>query len=82
MTSPNRPVEMIYLAAIKLEWWPGSDWNMWPPSSESAQALAVFELLDELREKIWTCYGSQMQDLMAEQQQYPEIGDSDGSVIP
>ena len=27
---------MIYLAAIKLEWWPGSDWNMWPPSSESA----------------------------------------------
>ena len=46
------------------------------------QALAVFELLDELREKIWTCYGSQMQDLMAEQQQYPEIGDSDGSVIP
>ena len=42
----------------------------------------MFELLDELREKIWTCYGSQMQDLMAEQQQYPEIGDSDGSVIP
>jgi hypothetical protein len=27
---------MIYLAAIKLEWWPGSDWNRWPPSSESA----------------------------------------------
>ena len=50
----------------------------WTPE----QALAVFELLDELREKIWTCYGSQMQDLMAEQQQYPEIGDSDGSVIP
>src|SRR5208283_5497485 len=24
------------LAAIKLEWWPGSDWNRWPPSSESA----------------------------------------------
>ena len=24
------------MAAIKLEWWPGSDWNKWPPSSESA----------------------------------------------
>ena len=24
------------LAAIKLEWWPRSDWNRWPPSLESA----------------------------------------------
>ena len=50
----------------------------WTPE----QALAVFELLYELREKIWTRYGSHMQELIAEQQQYPEIGDSDGCVIP
>ncbi len=24
------------MAAIKLEGWPRSDWNRWPPSSESA----------------------------------------------
>ena len=24
------------LAAISLEWWPQSNWNRWPPSSESA----------------------------------------------
>src|SRR5208283_815601 len=29
------------LAAIKLEWWPGSDWNRWPPSSESATPRAA-----------------------------------------
>src|SRR5208283_3984455 len=29
------------LAAIKLEWWPGSDWNRWPPSSESARDCGV-----------------------------------------
>jgi hypothetical protein len=45
----------------------------WTPE----QALAVFELLDELREKIRARYGNQMQELMAEQQQYPEVGDSD-----
>jgi hypothetical protein len=28
-----------YLAAIKLEWWPRSNWNRWPPSSESARSL-------------------------------------------
>jgi hypothetical protein len=50
----------------------------WTPE----QVLAVFELLDELREKIRTRYGGQMQELMAEQQQYPEIGDSDDNAIP
>jgi hypothetical protein len=50
----------------------------WTPE----QALAVFELLDELREKIWTRYGNQMQELMAEQQQYPEVGDSDDRALP
>lgn len=50
----------------------------WTPE----QALAVFDLLDELREKIWTCYGSQMQALMAEQQQYPEVADSGDRALP
>ncbi len=50
----------------------------WTPE----QALAVFELLDELREKIWTRYGNQMQELMAEKQQYPEVRDSDDNAIP
>jgi hypothetical protein len=50
----------------------------WTPE----QALAVFELIDELRAKIRTRYGGQMQELMAEQQQYPEVGDSDDRAIP
>jgi hypothetical protein len=50
----------------------------WTPE----QALAVFELLDELREKIWTRYSDQIQELMAEQQQCPDVGDSDDNAIP
>src|SRR5271157_232538 len=30
------PRDDAKLAAIKLEWWPRSDWNRWPPSLESA----------------------------------------------
>jgi hypothetical protein len=30
------PRDDTKLAAIKLEWWPRSDWNKWPPSLESA----------------------------------------------
>ena len=36
----------------------------WTPE----QALAVFELLDEIRDKIWSRYGSRLQDLLQEQQ--------------
>ena len=32
------------------------------------QALAVFELLDEIRDKIWSRYGVRLQDLLQEQQ--------------
>jgi hypothetical protein len=31
------PRDDAKVAAIKLEWWPRSDWNKWPPSSESAE---------------------------------------------
>src|SRR5271157_3106690 len=34
------PRDDTKLAAIKLEWWPRSDWNRWPPSLESAVQLA------------------------------------------
>ena len=37
----------------------------WSPE----QALAVFELLDDLRDKIWAHYGLRLQQLLAEQQQ-------------
>src|ERR1700735_4348388 len=30
------PRDDTKVAAIKLEWWPRSDWNKWPPSLESA----------------------------------------------
>lgn len=36
----------------------------WTPE----QALAVFELLDEIRDKIWSRYGSRLQGLIQEQQ--------------
>ncbi|HSZ88925.1 MAG TPA: hypothetical protein VK822_06060, partial [Acetobacteraceae bacterium] len=29
------PRDDTKVAAIKLEWWPRSDWNKWPPSLES-----------------------------------------------
>ena len=35
----------------------------WTPE----QALAVWELLDDLRDRIWTHYGLAIQDLMREQ---------------
>ena len=53
-----------------------------PVTWTAEQALAVYQMLDELREKIWVRYSSQIQALMAEQQQYPEVGDSDDNAIP
>ena len=37
------------------------DW--WTPD----QALAVFELLNELRDTLWTIHGSQIQDLLQQE---------------
>ncbi len=36
----------------------------WTPE----QALVVFELLDDIRDKIWARYGVRLQDLLQEQQ--------------
>jgi hypothetical protein len=45
----------------------------WTPE----QALAVWEILDELRKKVWTRYSCQLQDLLAEEQRCPVIDESD-----
>ena len=39
----------------------------WSPE----EALAVYELLDDLRGKIWAHYGPDLQQLLAEQQTVP-----------
>ena len=46
----------------------------WTPE----QALAVFELLDEIRDKIWSRYGSRLQGLIQEQQTSSEADDESG----
>ena len=48
----------------------------WTPE----QALAVFELLDDLRERIWELYNVQLQDLLREQQQSPGLDHSDDTL--
>jgi hypothetical protein len=35
------PRDDASLAAIRLEWWPRSNWNWWPPSSESAAGSRI-----------------------------------------
>jgi hypothetical protein len=50
----------------------------WTPE----QALAVFELLDDLREKIWEIYNLRLQDLLREQQQSPSLDHSDDPLSP
>jgi hypothetical protein len=47
-----------------------------PVTWTSEQALAVYELLDELREKIWEIYNFRLQDLLHEQLQSPGPDDS------
>ncbi len=48
-----------------------------PVTWTAEQALAVCEMLDELREKIWARYSCQLQDLLAEQQRCAGVDDGD-----
>jgi len=48
-----------------------------PVTWTAEQALAVWQMLDELREKIWTRYSCQLQDLLAEQQSYSVVDKAD-----
>ena len=48
-----------------------------PVTWTAEQALAVWEILDQMREKIWIRYSSQMQKLMAEGQRCADVHDGD-----
>jgi hypothetical protein len=47
----------------------------WTPE----EALAVFELIDDLRDKVWALYSCQMQALLAEQRSGGRGDDADGA---
>ncbi len=49
----------------------------WTPE----QALAVFELIDDLREKLWALHGRQIQDILQQEQGAADrIGNTDESI--
>ena len=48
-----------------------------PVTWTAEQALAVYQMLDELREKIWARYSCQLQDLLAEEQPCPDLDNGD-----
>jgi hypothetical protein len=52
--------------------------STWTPE----QALAVWELLDDLRERVWNHYGLVIQNLLREQCQTGEPFDDDDQVLP
>ena len=45
----------------------------WTPE----QAIAVWDLLDQMRKKIWARYGGQLQELLAEEQSCPDLDNTD-----
>jgi hypothetical protein len=48
-----------------------------PVTWTAEQALAVWETLEQMREKIWARYSCQLQELLAEQRGYSAADDSD-----
>jgi len=70
MSEPNQPQSSAptHLRPVTIEI-PAT----WTPE----QALAVYEILYELREKIWALYDFRLQDLLKEQQGYTTIGNQD-----
>jgi hypothetical protein len=46
------------------------------------EALAVFELIDDLRNKIWALYSDQLQALLCEQSTNPRADDRDDAIDP
>ena len=57
-TSPDRPQLPEHLRPLTVEI---------PRSWTPEEALAVFELIDDLRDKIWNLYNLQLQDLLRQQ---------------
>jgi len=46
-----------------------------PVTWTAEQALAVWETLDQMREKIWARYSGQLQDLLAEEHRCASVDD-------
>jgi hypothetical protein len=53
-----------------------------PRSWTPEQALAVFELIDDVREKIWAIHGCRIQEALREQSQGGHAGDSADALDP
>jgi hypothetical protein len=50
-----------------------------PVTWTAEQALAVWETLDQMREKIWARYSCQLQDLLAEEQRCAGVDEGDAA---
>ncbi|MEX3935895.1 hypothetical protein AB4Y32_29575 [Paraburkholderia phymatum] len=50
----------------------------WSPQ----QAFAVFELLSDLRARIWMRYGVELHELIRQQRSPPDVGDTDDIADP
>ncbi len=71
-SAPYRPPWCKHTNHIATEWSP-------------EQAVAVFEILDELRERVWERYGPQIQQIMHEQQctaENPPLSNVDDADVP
>ena len=58
-TPPDRPQLPQHLRPLTVE--------IPRPSWAPEEALAVFELIDDLRDKVWALYNLQLQDLLRQQ---------------
>lgn len=65
MTKPSKPPAPVPLWATTVV-----IPSLWTP----AQALAVFDLLNELRDKLWSLYGPQIQTHLREEQHGADAG--------
>jgi hypothetical protein len=68
MTKPTKPAPApvatpLWTTAVAIP-------SLWTPE----QALAVFELLDEVRDTIWNLYGGQIQAFLSEEQRHADAG--------
>ena len=57
----------------------------WPTDGSPEQAVAVFEILDELRERVWAHYGRRLQQVLREQRcttASTAVGNIDAADIP
>jgi hypothetical protein len=70
-TPPDRPQLPKHLRPLTVEI---------PRSWTPEEALAVFELIDDLRDKVWALYNLQLKDLLR-QQRAPRREDGDDTTL-